>query len=357
MYYLPLLADKAVLCSCFLVALCCTCFSLAGAAKTNLLLIVVDDMNANSVGAFGAVMSGTTPNIDELASEGIRFEKAHVQVANCKPSRNVMWSGVYPHSNKVEGFYQVANPEYLTLSDLMQEVGYFTAIRHKSQDSTPYSPYPWDLVLDTSPTGDLLERKDPQSFGASTARAIEAAKSAGKPFSLLINIADPHLPFYGLNRKGESVEDVFMPSRVFTPKEVSVPPYLVDDPVVREELAQYYSTVRRADDAVGEVNAEEGLTSEQQSEAAKTEAKAALGAYWNALEGTIDPSKVENAAQNALIGNVGEVTQQILERFHPEDRIMAWFDFFNHDSNRVCRDMTAYMEQVVPGVEKALRER
>tara|TARA_B110000444_G_scaffold261364_1_gene312934 strand:- start:23295 stop:24545 length:1251 start_codon:yes stop_codon:yes gene_type:complete len=105
------------------------------------------------------------------------------------------------------------------------------------------------------------------------------------------------------------------------------------------------------------LNAEEGLTSEQQSEAAKTEAKAALGAYWNALEGTIDPSKVENAAQNALIGNVGEVTQQILERFHPEDRIMAWFDFFNHDSNRVCRDMTAYMEQVVPGVEKALRER
>ena len=236
-----------------LVALFCTCFSLAGSAKTNLLLIVVDDMNANSVGAFGAVMSGTTPNIDELASEGIRFEKAHVQVANCKPSRNVMWSGVYPHSNKVEGFYQVANPEYLTLSDLMQQVGYFTAIRHKSQDSTPYSPYPWDLVLDTSPTGDLLERKDPQSFGASTARAIEAAKSAGKPFSLLINIADPHLPFYGLNRKGESVEDLFMPSRVFTPKEVYVPPYLVDDPVVREELAQYYSTVRRADDAVGEI--------------------------------------------------------------------------------------------------------
>lgn len=61
-----------------LVALCCTCFSLAGSAKTNLLLIVVDDMNANSVGAFGAVMSGTTSNIDELASEGIRFEKAHV---------------------------------------------------------------------------------------------------------------------------------------------------------------------------------------------------------------------------------------------------------------------------------------
>ena len=69
------------------------------------------------------------------------------------------------------------------------------------------------------------------------------------------------------------------------------------------------------------------------------------------------PSKVQNAAQNALIGNVEEVAQQILERFHPQDRIMAWFDFFNHDSNRVCRDMTAYMEQVVPQVEKQLAER
>jgi hypothetical protein len=102
------------------------------------------------------------------------------------------------------------------------------------------------------------------------------------------------------------------------------------------------------------LNAEPGLTAEEQSEAAKREAKAALGAYWNALEGTIDPSKVSNAANNALIGNVQEVAQQITERFHPEDRIMAWFDFFNHDSDRVCRDMTAYMEQVVPLVEASM---
>ncbi len=102
------------------------------------------------------------------------------------------------------------------------------------------------------------------------------------------------------------------------------------------------------------LNAEEGLTPEEQSLAAHREAKAALGAYWNALEGTIDPSKVENAAQNALIGNAEEIAQQIVERFHPEDRIMAWFDFFNHDSERVCRDMTAYMEQVAPRVENIL---
>ena len=102
------------------------------------------------------------------------------------------------------------------------------------------------------------------------------------------------------------------------------------------------------------LNAEPGLTPDEQSAAAQQEAKDALGAYWNALEGTIDPSKVSNAANNALIGNVEEVAAQLIERFHPEDRVMAWFDFFNHDSERVCRNMTAYMEQVVPLVESRL---
>lgn len=104
------------------------------------------------------------------------------------------------------------------------------------------------------------------------------------------------------------------------------------------------------------INAEEGLSPEEQSAAAHREADIALGAYWNALEGTIDPDKVTKAANNALIGNVEEIANQMMERFHPDDRIMAWFDFFNHDSARVCRNMTAYMQQVVPRVEALLEE-
>ena len=105
------------------------------------------------------------------------------------------------------------------------------------------------------------------------------------------------------------------------------------------------------------INDEPGLTSEQQSQAAEQEAKQALQAYWNALEGTIDPEKVTKAANNALIGNPSEVAEQIVARFHPEDTIMAWFDFFNHDCNRVCRNMTAYMSKVVPLVEQMLEAR
>ncbi len=103
------------------------------------------------------------------------------------------------------------------------------------------------------------------------------------------------------------------------------------------------------------LNHEDGLTPAQRSEAAHAEAKSALGAYWKALQGTIDPDRVQKAADNALVGNVEEVAAQVRERFHPEDRLMLWFDFFNHDSARVMRNMSAFMDEVRPRVEEALR--
>ncbi len=223
------------------------------ADKRNLLLITVDDMSADSIGAFGCKLPDTTPNIDRLAKQGMRFTQAHVQVGNCMPSRNVMWSGRYPHNNGVEGFYQVPNPGYPVLVDLMKEAGYFTAIRHKVSHSTPYHPYAWDMFLDDLPDGTKAHVKDPVSYGVSTRRGIRAAKEAGKPFCLLINIADPHKPFYAEGRGGETIPDPHVPTRVFTPDEPSTPGFLFEDPVVSKELAHYYSSVRRADDGVGNI--------------------------------------------------------------------------------------------------------
>jgi alkanesulfonate monooxygenase SsuD/methylene tetrahydromethanopterin reductase-like flavin-dependent oxidoreductase (luciferase family) len=99
------------------------------------------------------------------------------------------------------------------------------------------------------------------------------------------------------------------------------------------------------------LNSEPGLSPEQQSAAAHEEARLALGEYWKALEGTLDPKKVERAADNALIGNASEVAEQVKNRFHPDDRLMCWFDFFNHDSERVIRNMEAWWNEVVPLLE------
>jgi len=102
------------------------------------------------------------------------------------------------------------------------------------------------------------------------------------------------------------------------------------------------------------LNADTDKTPEAQRAAAKAHAEKALGAYWKALDGTLDPKKVEGAADNALIGNPQDVADQILARFHPEDRLMLWFDFFDHDCDRVIRGMEAFMATVAPKVQKAL---
>lgn len=215
------------------------------ATRPNVLIITTDDMSCDSVGAYGCKLPNTTPNMDRLATQSLRFNHAFVQVGNCMPSRNVMFSGRYPHNNRVEGFYQVKNPDYPVMADLLKAAGWFTAIRHKVTHSTPYSPYPgWDLVLDTLPDGTTEHPKNIESYHRSTRRGIAAAKAAGKPFCLNLNISDPHKPFY---HEG----DPNKPSRVFTADEVPVPGFLPDDPQVREELVLYYSSVRRGDDCLG----------------------------------------------------------------------------------------------------------
>src|SRR5512133_2833503 len=86
--------------------------SLAGGAAAlayqrkplNFLLITADDMNYNSPNCFGGKVPNLTPNIDKLASQGMRFDYAHVTVAVCQPSRSALMTGRYPHRNGAEGF-------------------------------------------------------------------------------------------------------------------------------------------------------------------------------------------------------------------------------------------------------------
>ncbi len=99
------------------------------------------------------------------------------------------------------------------------------------------------------------------------------------------------------------------------------------------------------------INEQPGLSPSQRRVAADAEARTALGNYWKALQGTIDPSKVEKAATNALIGDAEQIATQMRERFHPDDRLMLWFDFFNHDSARVIENMEAFMTKVAPLLE------
>ena len=81
---------------------------------------------------------------------------------------------------------------------------------------------------------------------------------------------------------------------------------------------------------------------------AQAAAEKAVATYWKAMEGTLDPRKVEAAVSNNLVGTPEQIVAAMKERFHPEDRLMLWFDFHNHDNQAVKRSMTMFMERVAP---------
>ena len=221
----------------------------AAAQRPSILFITADDMNCDSVGVFGAKVLGITPCLDALAGEGIRFMHAHVQVANCVPSRNVMHTGRYPHSSGVEGFYKL-EPGFPILPDVLKENGYFVGIKNKVAHSTPYHPYPWDLVVQRS--AEKGAARSPQSFHAFVKQGALLSKEVGKPFYLAANITDPHKPFYGEAKSKRSGFDRYPPSETYSADAIPVPGFLPDLPEVRLELKRYYDSVRRADDCVRE---------------------------------------------------------------------------------------------------------
>lgn len=211
----------------------------------NVLLITVDDMGWDSVGANGCAVPEITPNIDRFASEGIRFEHAHVNISLCQPCRAVIATGRYSHRNGVEGFYHttLAIP---TVMQIMKDSGYRVGVMAKQDHSTPHEGFVWDVAVRATELG---YGRSCDRFYARAKQFFEESKSSGKPFYLMANVVDPHRPFYG---SGDPADD-HLPSRVYTPDEIAVPGFLPDLPDIRQELAMYYSSVRRADDSVGAV--------------------------------------------------------------------------------------------------------
>ena len=106
----------------------------AGPERPNILLVVSDDLTA-CLGCYGNSVC-RTPNLDRLASEGVRFDQAYCQYPVCGPSRASFMSGLYPNRTKLLrnaktiGSYRVLNPElanHPSIGGLLRRNGYFSA--------------------------------------------------------------------------------------------------------------------------------------------------------------------------------------------------------------------------------------
>lgn len=93
----------------------------------NVLLIAVDDLRPE----LGCYPHGRaqTPNLDQLAAEGVRFDRAYCQFPLCNPSRTSLLTGRYPQSTGVVDsfhWFQALHPEFVSLPRFFQQHGYHT---------------------------------------------------------------------------------------------------------------------------------------------------------------------------------------------------------------------------------------
>lgn len=96
-----------------------------------MLIIIGDDHSANVLGAYGNDIV-KTPNLDRMASRGVRFEQAYANAPLCSASRQSLITGRYPHATGVTLLRTAFPEEQVTLADHLQEAGYVTGIIGKN---------------------------------------------------------------------------------------------------------------------------------------------------------------------------------------------------------------------------------
>ena len=216
-----------------LTFLFCISFTLAQSGSPNFVIIIGDDIGWNDLGCYGntAVKS---PNIDRLANEGIKFQNVYLTASSCSPSRCSIVTGRYPHNTGAAELHTPLPEGMVTFPGELKRNGYYTAAAGK-----------WHLGPNPKTDFDLVVEEGNGDGGEDQWVRVLHERPKNKPFFMWFASFDAHRDW--------QADPLATPHN---PDEVIVPPYMVNAPGTRTDLASYYDEIQRFDRFVGLVRDE-----------------------------------------------------------------------------------------------------
>ena len=106
-----------------------SCFANAD-QPPNFVLFIADDISSEDLGCYGHP-SIKTPNIDNLAAQGMRFDNAYLTISSCSPSRCSIISGRYPHNHGAPELNIDLPPDQPKFPKVLRVAGYYTLLSGK----------------------------------------------------------------------------------------------------------------------------------------------------------------------------------------------------------------------------------
>jgi arylsulfatase A-like enzyme len=164
--------------------------SVAGDAPASLLLVVVDTLRADALGAYGS--SNRTPVVDDLAARGVRFARARSTIPITGPSHASLFTGLLPMEHGVHNNAQHLGADLPTLAEVLRASGRRTA--GVISLGVLQREFGFDRGFDVY--GDAFSRDWLKDAVEVTDEALEAARRlSGLPYFLFVHYSDPHEPY------------------------------------------------------------------------------------------------------------------------------------------------------------------
>jgi arylsulfatase A-like enzyme len=217
-----------------LIASCVFVLSHVSAAdKPNILFIMSDDHAAHSIGAYGGRLASLnpTPNIDQLAKDGVRLQNCFCTNSICVPSRATILTGQYSHVNGCRTLNYGIEAERQTLAHAMKTAGYETAVIGKWHLQHEPAAFDFYTVLpgQGSYFNPIFRTRGPNDWPRNTIRFAKydsvhssdaitdislkwlKSRSSDKPFFLMHQFKAPHDNFENAERYDWLYDDIEIP--------------------------------------------------------------------------------------------------------------------------------------------------